>query len=63
MTAEFLDSISKGKEYSKINEQYKGDFNTIKNNINNVVEVIDNVLNIVDTLTKSIVDGKSAGSR
>ncbi len=58
MTAEFLDSISKGKEYSKITGEYKGDFNTIKNNINNVVGVIDNVINIVDNLTHSIVDGK-----
>ncbi len=57
MTADFLESISKGKEYSKITEDYKGDFNTIKNNINNVVGVIDNVINIVENLTNSIVDG------
>ncbi|MEE4355880.1 MAG: methyl-accepting chemotaxis protein [Desulfococcaceae bacterium] len=40
LAAEYIDHISKGNIPNKINEEYKGDFNEIRNNIN---VMIDNI--------------------
>ncbi len=41
VTAEYVDRISKGDIPSKITEEYKGDFNEIKNNINQLIDILD----------------------
>ncbi|MGE5418306.1 MAG: methyl-accepting chemotaxis protein, partial [Acidobacteriota bacterium] len=38
VTAEYVDRISKGDIPPKITDEYKGDFNEIKNNLNNCIE-------------------------
>ncbi len=38
VAARYVDSISRGEIPEKITEEYKGDFNTIKNNLNNMIE-------------------------
>ncbi|MFP4544867.1 MAG: methyl-accepting chemotaxis protein [Candidatus Kapaibacterium sp.] len=38
VTAEYIDRISKGDIPPKINEEYKGDFNELKNNINGLID-------------------------
>ncbi len=41
VTAEYLDRISKGDIPTKISEDYKGDFNEIKNNINQLIDSLN----------------------
>ncbi|WMW21031.1 methyl-accepting chemotaxis protein [Methanolobus mangrovi] len=38
MTAEYVDQIAKGEIPEKINDEYKGDFNILKNNINGCID-------------------------
>ncbi len=45
MTAEYVDRIAKGDIPSKINEEYKGDFNEIKNNINQLIDTLNFFVN------------------
>ncbi len=42
VAAEYVDRISKGDVPQKITDDYKGDFNEIKNNINNLIDNLDN---------------------
>ena len=39
-SAEYIDRISKGDTPPKITEEYRGDFNEIKNNLNALIDVI-----------------------
>ncbi len=41
MTAEYIDRISKGDIPQKITEDYRGDFNEIKNNINQLIDTLN----------------------
>ncbi len=43
VTAEYVDRISKGDLPEIINDEYKGDFNTIKNNINSMIVALNDV--------------------
>ncbi len=45
MTAEYIDRVSKGDIPSKISEDYKGDFNEIKNNINQLIDTLNFFVN------------------
>ncbi len=49
MTAEYVDRIAKGDMPTKITEEYKGDFNEIKNNINQLIDTLNFFVN--DMLT------------
>jgi len=40
MAAEYVDSIARGQTPEKITDEYKGDFNTIKNNLNKCIDVL-----------------------
>ena len=58
VTAEYVDSISKGQIPEKITDEYKGDFNEIKNNLNACVDVMNNLLQETDTLIQATVEGR-----
>jgi len=53
MTAEALDRISKGDIPEAINDEFKGDFNTMKNNLNRLIEA----MNAVTQLAEEIANG------
>ena len=44
MTADYINKIARGEMPSKITDEYKGDFNHIKNNINSLIEAIDMIV-------------------
>ncbi len=48
VTAEYVDRISKGDIPAKISDDYKGDFNEIKNNINLLIDSMDDYVLSVD---------------
>lgn len=56
MAAEYVDRISKGDIPDKITEEYKGDFNTIKNNLN---ICIDSLNGLIDEMNKMDVEQKA----
>ncbi|MCD6365486.1 MAG: hypothetical protein J7M14_06380 [Planctomycetes bacterium] len=58
MMAENVDRISKGDIPEEITDEYKGDFNEIKNNLNHLIEIMNGLLAETDNLAKAIVDGK-----
>ena len=60
VAAEYVDRISKGDLPNKITDNYKGDFNEIKNNLNGCIEAIDAMAADAIMLSKSAVEGKLA---
>ena len=60
VTAEYVDRISKGDIPSKINDEYKGDFNEIKNNLNNCIDNINALVADANTLEQAALLGKLA---
>lgn len=52
LSAEYIDRISKGDIPAKITEEYKGDFNEIKNNINVLIDSTNNVTYIANEISK-----------
>ena len=50
VTAEYIDRISKGDIPPKIDEDYKGDFNEIKNNLNMLIEAMDEITQVATEL-------------
>jgi methyl-accepting chemotaxis protein len=52
VAAEYVDRISKGDIPPKITDEYKGDFNEIKNNINLLIDTTNKVANDILTLSK-----------
>jgi methyl-accepting chemotaxis protein len=58
VTAEYVDRISKGDIPEKITDEYKGDFNEIKNNLNQCVDIMNNLLGETNTLVKAAVNGQ-----
>ena len=46
VTATYIDRISKGDIPPKITEEYKGDFNQIKNNLNVLIDAMDEVARV-----------------
>ena len=57
MTAEYVDRISKGDIPQIITEEYKGDFNEIKNNINQCIDVMNSLL----ADTNYLIDASKSG--
>ncbi len=60
LTASYLDRISKGDVPPKITEQYRGDFNGIKNNLNRCIDAVNALIADADMLSKAAVEGKLA---
>ena len=60
MTAEYMDRISKGDIPDKITEEWRGDFNEIKNNTNICIDAINRVVEDGVGLTQAMLEGKLA---
>lgn len=58
VTADYVDKISKGDMPEKITDEYKGDFNEIKNNLNQCIDSINGLIAEADQLTEDAVAGK-----
>ncbi|MBN1691417.1 MAG: cache domain-containing protein [Dehalococcoidia bacterium] len=57
MAAEYVDSIGKGATPEKITDEYKGDFNLIKNNLNKCIDA----LNILVDQTEIVIGATKEG--
>ncbi len=58
VTAEYLDRISNGDIPERITDNYKGDFNEIKNSLNRCIESINGLIGEGSTLAKAATDGQ-----
>lgn len=58
VTAEYVDRISKGDIPPKITDEYKGDFNEIKNNINQCIDSVNLLISDSLVLAKAAAEGK-----
>ncbi|HMA61142.1 MAG TPA: methyl-accepting chemotaxis protein [bacterium] len=58
VTAEYVDRISKGDIPEKITDEYKGDFNEIKNNLNQCVDIMNSLLEETDKIVKAADEGR-----
>jgi len=58
MTAEYVDRISAGDIPEEITDEYKGDFNEIKNNLNKVIRSLNGLLEEVGMVGEAAVEGK-----
>ncbi|CAN2040734.1 methyl-accepting chemotaxis protein [Candidatus Magnetomoraceae bacterium gMMP-15] len=56
MTAEFVDKISKGDIPEKIIEEYKGDFNLIKNNLNILIDAMNDITLLAEQMAQGRLD-------
>ncbi len=57
VAAEYIDRISKGDIPPKITDEYKGDFNEIKNNLNTLIDSINKVISDTLTLGEALAEG------
>ncbi|MDZ7618136.1 MAG: methyl-accepting chemotaxis protein, partial [Patescibacteria group bacterium] len=57
VAAEYVDRISKGDVPERITDEYKGDFNEIKNNLNECVGVMNGLLEETGKLIKAAKEG------
>jgi len=57
VTAEYVDRISKGDIPPEITDEYKGDFNEIKNNLNTCVVIMNGLLEETDKLINAVHEG------
>jgi methyl-accepting chemotaxis protein len=58
LMAEYVDRISKGDIPPKITDEYKGDFNEVKNNLNQCIDAINLMVTDGKTLAQSAIEGK-----
>ncbi len=58
VAADYVDRISKGDIPEKISDEYKGDFNEIKNNLNRCIDTINGLVAEAGMLTKAAVEGR-----
>ena len=56
--AEYVDRISKGDIPERITDEYKGDFNEIKNNLNQCIDVVNALVSEAGMLVRAAVEGK-----
>jgi methyl-accepting chemotaxis protein len=57
VTSEYVDLISKGEIPEKITDEYKGDFNVIKNNLNSCIDAVNMLITDTNDLISSAVQG------
>lgn len=50
VAANYVDRISKGDIPERINDNYNGDFNTIKNNLNVLIDAMDEITNVAEQI-------------
>jgi methyl-accepting chemotaxis protein len=60
VTADYVDKISKGAIPSKITDNYKGQYNTIKSNLNQCIEAVSMLVADANMLSKAAIEGKLA---
>ncbi len=60
MAARYVDQISKGEVPSKITDEYRGDFNEVKNSLNRCIDAVNALIADANRLAKSAVEGKLA---
>jgi methyl-accepting chemotaxis protein len=58
LTAQYIDRIAKGDIPEKITEEYKGDFNRIKDNLNQCIDAVNGLIGETVMLTQSAAEGK-----
>ncbi len=58
VTAEYIDRISKGDIPPRITDEYKGDFNEIKNNLNATIDMMNNLLAETDKIIAAAANGE-----
>jgi methyl-accepting chemotaxis protein len=58
VTAEYVDRIAKGDIPPKITEEYRGDFNEIKNNLNQAIDVMNGLSDEINRLIAAAGSGK-----
>ena len=58
VAAEYVDRISKGDIPPKITDEYKGDFNEIKNNLNTCIDAVNLLVSDANMLSKAAVEGR-----
>ncbi len=58
VAGEYMDRISKGDIPNKITEEYKGDFNEIKNNLNQCIDAVRLLVADANMLAKAAVQGQ-----
>jgi len=58
VAAEYVDRISKGDIPEAITDEYKGDFNEIKNNLNQCIDAINGLTAEAGMLSEAAVEGK-----
>ncbi|MDZ7616120.1 MAG: methyl-accepting chemotaxis protein [Patescibacteria group bacterium] len=60
VAAEYVDRISKGDIPDRITEEYRGDFNEIKNNLNQCIDAVNLMATDAKSLAAAAVEGKLA---
>ncbi len=60
VASDYIDRISKGNTPPKITEEYKGDFNEIKNNLNHCIDEIGMLVDEVGTVIHASAKGELA---
>ncbi len=58
VAAAYMEKISKGDIPAKINKEYKGDFNNIKDNLNQCIDSINALVTDADFLARSAMNGQ-----
>ncbi|MCD6102816.1 MAG: methyl-accepting chemotaxis protein, partial [Thermotogaceae bacterium] len=58
VAAEYVDRISKGNIPEKITDEYKGDFNEVKNNLNQCIDAINLMVSDGKLLVEAMQEGK-----
>ena len=58
VAAEYVDRISKGDVPEKITDEYKGDFNEVKNNLNQCIDAVNGLVAEAVMLRNAGVEGK-----
>lgn len=58
VAAEYVDRISKGDIPPKITDEYKGDFNELKNNLNTCIDAIGALVRDINFMSNAALEGK-----
>ncbi len=58
VTADYVDKVAKGIIPPVITDEYKGEYNVIKNNLNNMVKMMNDLLAQTDILIQGAADGE-----
>ena len=58
VAAEYIDRISKGDMPERITEDYKGDFNEIKNNLNQCIDSVNGMTDEARSLANAAIEGR-----